>query len=111
MDKKAKLDRLTALSTLILDQHLARLQAAAAARNISLQRLQDLAPTQSDDLNPITSATTLIRYDLWADTKRREINLVLARQTVIWLDARKAAQEAFGRADVLQRIKTSLQKR
>lgn len=105
MDKFSNLSRLTALSTLILDQHLAKLQAATAAKNMSLQRLQDLAPMQSEGLDPIVSATTLMRYEHWADSKRREINMVLARQTVTWLEARKASQDAFGRADVLKRIK------
>lgn len=111
MDKRANLNRLTALSTLILDQHLAQLQASAAARNASLQRLQDLVPIPSDDSDTVTSATTLMRYEHWADSKRREINLVLARQTAIWLEARKGAQVAFGRADVLRRIEEAQKKR
>lgn len=105
MTQKSKLARLANLSTLILDQHLAQLQAAAAARQASLKQLQDLVPNPADDLGLVTDATTAINYERWADRKRRDINSVLARQTATWLEARLAAQTAFGRADVLQRIK------
>ena len=110
MKNKKGIDRLTALSNLILDQHLAKLQACAAERNRSLQRLQDLAAKPAEGMDDFTRATTLLRYESWADARRREMNLVLARQTVAWMEARKEAQTAFGRANVLQRIGKTLQK-
>jgi len=110
MNKKASLQRLTALSDLILDTQLAKLQAAAAERYKSLQRLEDLAAAPSDEANDLTHAATLMRYQRWADARRREINLVLARQTAVWMEARQNAQTAFGRAEVLKKIQTTLMK-
>jgi hypothetical protein len=101
---KHSLDRLTAIAEIIVEQRLAKLQACAAERNNSLQRLQDLVPTSSAETDPISQATTLLRYETWADARRREINLLLARQTVAWLEARSEAQSAFGRADVLKKL-------
>ena len=111
MKTKASLDRLTTLSDLILDTQLAKLQASAAERNKSLQRLEDLAAPPSDDADDIARAATLMRYERWADARRREINLVLARQTAVWMEARQNAQMAFGRAAVLKRIQKTLKKR
>jgi len=110
MKNTASLHRLRSLSTLILDQHLAKLQAAAAERRISLQRLQDLTPIPAKDLDDVTRAATLMRYERWADKRRRDINLVLAQQTATWMEARGKAQAAFGRADVLMRLAKSAKK-
>lgn len=107
MKHKNNLQRLNVLAKLILDQRLAKLQACEVDRNQSLRRLQDLVPNPSDEADPIAKVTTLLRYEAWADARRREINLVLARQTVAWMDARKEAQGAFGRADVLTRMAKS----
>jgi hypothetical protein len=46
-----------------------------------------------------------MRYALWADQRRSEINLVLARQTVEWVEARQEAARAFGRNQVLQKLR------
>jgi hypothetical protein len=104
MKKRQSLARLTALSDVILDQHLAKLQACAAERNASLQRLRDLAPAPAEGLDPITGAATLLRFEIWADARRSEINLVLARQTAAWMEAQAEAKTAFGRAQVLKRL-------
>jgi hypothetical protein len=104
MRQTEQLQRLNDLAKLILDQRLARLQACAAARQGSLQRLQDLAPKPAEDADPFEQATRLMRYEVWADTRRREINMLLARQTVGWLEARSEAQGALGRADVLRKL-------
>ncbi|WP_323005712.1 hypothetical protein [Pseudorhodobacter sp.] len=105
MKNKKALDRLSALSDLILDNKLAKLQACALQRNASLQRLQDLAAKDGDQLGPIALATAALRYEAWADARRSEINLALARQTAAWMEARKSAEIALGRAEVLSRLK------
>jgi hypothetical protein len=104
MTQKKNLHRLTDIASILLDQRLAKLQACAAERNMSLRQLQGLAPKASEGDDPIAQAMTLMRYETWADTRRREINLSLARQTAAWLEARAEAKGAFGRADVLKRI-------
>jgi len=111
MNNKANLHRLTALSGLILDTQLAKLQASAAERNKSLQQLEGLVAVPSDDPNDLTHTVTLMRYERWADAMRREINLILARQTAAWMEARQNAKTAFGRAEVLKKIQATRSKR
>jgi hypothetical protein len=53
----------------------------------------------------------MVRYQHWADLRRAEINLVLARQTVDWMEARGAAQSAFGRAEVLRQLQIKHKRR
>ena len=45
-----------------------------------------------------------MRYQLWADQRRSDINLTLARQTVTWTEARQDAARAFGRDQALNRL-------
>jgi hypothetical protein len=45
-----------------------------------------------------------VLYERWAEARRAEINLTLARQTAEWIEARDAARQAFGRADALRRL-------
>lgn len=111
MSKKESHARLAVLSSLILDQHLAKLQACAVERNASLQRLRDLAPKPAHQLNEIALATTLLRYEGWADARRSEINQTLARQTAAWLEARTRAETAFGRSEVLRKIQMKTEKK
>jgi hypothetical protein len=98
------LRRLKALSDLILNQHLADLRACAAARNQSLQRLRDLVVEPDDQLGPCASAAAAFQYERWAELRRSELNILLARQTVAWIEARKAAEIAFGRLEVLRKL-------
>ena len=46
-----------------------------------------------------------MRYQLWADQRRSAINLILARQTAAWSEARKDAAEAFGRDAVIAKLR------
>jgi hypothetical protein len=52
----------------------------------------------------VPGALAALRYAGWADARRAEINLRLARQTALWLQAQADARLAFGRADVLRRL-------
>jgi hypothetical protein len=103
--KDAKnLKYLRTLSDLILNQHLAGLRACADARNQSLQRLADLVAKPDDQLSPVASAATALQYERWAELRRSELNITLARQTVAWMDARSKAETAFGRSEVLKKL-------
>jgi hypothetical protein len=99
-----KIDRLRTLSDLILNQHLAGLRACANARNQSLQRLNDLMAKPDDQLSPVASAAAALQYERWAELRRSELNIILSRQTVAWMEARKAAETAFGRSEVLKKL-------
>lgn len=102
MTAKARLAQLQTLAQVTLDARLADLRAAAACREASLARLADLAlPVAHADLPPMAAAGIALRYQLWADHRRSEINLALARQTADWIEKRATATRAFGQAQAL----------
>ena len=99
------LQPLVGISQLILDAALADLRRAADARDESLARLCDLATVPCPTDLPLAAvAQADLLYARWADARRAEINLTLARQTADWLGARDAARRAFGRADALRKL-------
>jgi hypothetical protein len=105
MTEKEKLGQLRHISQLMLDLRLMTLERASQARQESLDHLAELnRPSPPTDLNPVTAGEVTMRYQLWADQRRSAINLVLARQTVEWTEARKDAAEAFGRSSVLGKL-------
>ncbi len=104
-DASRQIDQLRKLTDLMLDAKLLDLKAASAARQASLDRLADLdRPALATDLAEIAAAEVAIRYLHWADQRRSEINLTLARQTVTWIEARDAASLAFGKSQALQEL-------
>ncbi len=106
MTDRAKLARLVALSSLILETRLLTLEAAARARQNSLDRLAEVnRPSAAANLALVAAAEVALRYELWADQRRSEINTVLARQTAEWEEARQEAARAFGRNQVLGRLR------
>jgi hypothetical protein len=100
-----RMAQLADLGAMILDRRLADLERAARARADSRARLAglDLPPAETD-LPPVAAAQAGLRYQVWADARRAEINLLLARQTAEWLEAQDAARLAFGRAKALERL-------
>lgn len=111
-DRKAQLLSLGVLADLMLDSRLSALRAAAEARGASLTRLETLnAPPAATDLPAVAEALAGLAYQRWADARRAEINLVLARQTAEWMEARDAARLAFGRKRALQALATRLANR
>jgi hypothetical protein len=89
----------------MLDHKLAALTLAAAAREESKARLAGLSrPAADTDLPLAAAAQTSLLYERWAEARRAEINLTLARQTAEWIEARDAARQAFGRTDALRRL-------
>ena len=106
VDEKRNLTRLQQLATMIRDREMAGLRAAQLAREASEARLADLAkPMPTQDLDPIAAALTEIRWQRWADRRRAEINLQLARQIVECDRMRDGACHAFARSDVLRRLR------
>lgn len=106
MSRKRQIDRLSEIGGLILDVHLTRLKAAAKARADSLDRLAGLdAPGAPADIGAVAGHQAEVRYQAWADARRCEINLVLARQTATLLEARDAARHAFGQAQALRALR------
>lgn len=102
MNQKEQVQRLRALTGLILDMRLSDLRAAARAKQESLDRLAALHAPQATDLPPIAAAQADILYQRWAEQRRAEINLILARQTAEVLEARAMARRAFGQTEALR---------
>lgn len=103
MSKAKDLPRLAELAQLMLDHRLGQLRQSAEALDQS--RMQLAAINQAADpagLDPVTAARVALGYDRWADVRRAELNLVIARQSAAWHEARNDAQTAFGRVQALQ---------
>jgi hypothetical protein len=101
------LRRLGELTGLMLDHRLAVLRKAAEAKAQSETALAALSRPmpEGDGLVGASAELAALAYERWADARRAEINQQLARQTHIWMEARDAAQIAFGKAEVLRRLR------
>jgi hypothetical protein len=103
--------RLGILSQLVLDQRLMSLRGTTERRDQSLMQIAALDRTDDPaDLPPVAADQVALRYRLWADRRRTELNLVLARQTAEWLQARQDAAQAFGRVEALRALAARLDK-
>lgn len=106
MTPREKLANLKELTRLMLDLRLVELEKAARARQSSLDRLEELnRPQPSADPNPVIAGEVAMRYQHWADQRRTAINLDLARQTAEWDEAKRRAALAFGRDDVIGKLR------
>lgn len=110
MTKSEQMRRLEQVAGLLFDTRLTALQRAAAACAETRVRLAGLAMPEAleGDLPQISAALAALNYQRWADARRAELNLTLARQTAIWLEARDAAQLAFGKTQALAGVAAKL---
>lgn len=109
MTKAKNLARLSQITQLMLDLRLADLRAAAMKRQHSLDLLASLSHTPAaTDLSVVAAHQADLRYRQWADVRRAEINLVLARQTADMHVARDAAGHAFGKDQALRGVQAKL---
>jgi hypothetical protein len=110
MSGKAEISKLQLLVEMILDQRLSVLRKAAQAKQDSEAVLAGLACPEAvpSDLHGVSSQLAGLGYQRWADARRSEINVVLARQTVEFLAARDEARVAFGKADALSKVAEKL---
>ncbi len=92
------------IANLLRDLRLSDLSQARAARQASLDRLADLEPLPALDLDPAAEAQIALRYQIWADQRRAEIEPVLASQTVRVAETTRQAREAVGKAEVLRKL-------
>lgn len=112
MTKAKDIVRLGQITRLLLDVKLADLRAAAAKRQHSLDLLVSLnKAAPATDLSPVAAHQAELRYHLWADLRRAEINLVLARQTADLHIARDAAGQAFGKDQALRGVQAKLRQK
>ncbi len=113
MIKASDLCRLAEVAQLMLDHRLGQLHSAAAELERSRAQLAAInrAPRPPGDLAPVVAERVALTYDRWAEARRSELNLVIARQTLGWMEARSDAQGAFGRVQALQGLAARLKDR
>ena len=104
MNKNRDLAALGRIANLLRDLRLSDLSQARAARQASLDRLADLKPLPSLDLDAAAEAMVALRYQIWADLRRTEIEPVLASQTAKVVETTRQAREAVGKAEVLRKL-------
>lgn len=104
MTRRSDLARLQALAEMVETLRMSEMRAAAAACAQTRDRMRDLEAGPAPDLPPIAAARAALLYDRWADARRAELNMVLARQTVALSEAQDAARLAFGRARALEAV-------
>ncbi len=106
MTDAAKLKQLGELADLIFEMRLSRLETAARAKSESEALLRGLDQPAASEEGLIATAAAVagLAYQRWAERRRSEINLQLARQTAEWHEAREGAREAFGRTEALRRL-------
>lgn len=111
MSRQKEIAKLQVLAGLMLDHRLAGLQTAARAKAQSEAALAGLArPAEVEGLEGAAGALAGLQYQRWAEARRAEINLTLARQTRDWLEAQDSAREAFGKAEALKGLVAKLAK-
>lgn len=112
MTKASDMAKLADVAQLMLDHRLGHLRVATA--ELERSRMQIAALDRSDrpaELDPVIAERVALSYARWADQRRAELNLVIARQTASWLEARGEAQTAFGRVQALQGLAARLKER
>lgn len=97
---------LSRIAGLQKDMRLDALRRAEDERQTLLDRLASLArrPAVPDDLSPSVAAEIALRYDRWADLRRREIELLLRQKTQDCEHLKALAREAVGRDDAISRL-------
>ena len=100
-----QLGALKSLADMILDQRLITLRAAQSACAETRSKLAGLDGQGAvDDCALVIAAAADLRYQTWADLRRKDLNMQLARQTVVALEASDAARLAFGKQNVLAKL-------
>ncbi len=102
--KDEPLSRLIAMAAMVLDARSAALrktQAACAALKVQREALDHPAPEPAD----LGAARAALAYEAWAAVRRAEIDARLAAQQAQAKTQMAEARHAFGRHQVLERMK------
>lgn len=100
--------RLSELAQLALDHRLERMKTTSIRLDQSRTQLAAINEiSAAADLSFLAGARAELTYQPWADHRRSELNLVIARQTAEWLCARDEARTAFGRLSALRGLAKS----
>ena len=112
MTRSRDITRLADLAQLVLDHRLGQLRSTASLLDQSRMQLSAINQTSTPaDLDPMLSTRVGLDYERWADIRRAELNLVIARQTADWMIARDEARSAFGHVQALQSLSERVRSR
>ena len=93
------------LSDLLLQHRLGQMRLASARLERSRAQMAAIDKAAAPaDLPDVTADRVACEYRRWADARKAELNEVIARQALDALDARAAAETAFGRVQALRGI-------
>jgi hypothetical protein len=102
MTKARDLAKLADVAQLMLDHRLGQLRGAMSELDRSRMQLAAInEAARPADLPTVAAERVALNYDRWADIRRSELNLVIARQTAAWIEARSTAGLAFGKLQAL----------
>lgn len=111
MSKAQDMTRIAELAQLMLDHRLGQLRTTRVELDRSRSQLQAInAAAEPTDLPLVASQTVGLAYQRWADVRRSDLNLVIARQTADWIGAREDAGTAFGRLQALRGLVEKLER-
>ncbi|MEH7828662.1 hypothetical protein [Gemmobacter denitrificans] len=100
-----RLKVLADLAAMLKERSLEELRAAAARREATRERIAGLNVPPAEDLPLVAAAQANLTYQRWADQRRRELNMQLARETVEWMGCQEDARLAFGKSEVLRKLR------
>lgn len=106
MSADPRLAQLQKISHLVKDLHLAALRRAEAERAALLDRIATLRerPTPPVDLPPAVAVEVAMRYDHWAELRRREIEVALKQKAAECDVLRDRARVSLGRDETLGKL-------
>lgn len=112
MTKAQDMTRIAELAQLMLDHRLSQLRMARTELDRSKSQLQAInAAAEPADLPLVAAHTVGMSYQRWADVRRSDLNLVIARQTAGWIGAREEAGAAFGKLQALRGLAEKLNRK
>jgi hypothetical protein len=101
-----RLPGLVRIATLVKDMHLAELRRAEAERAALLGRIATLSetPTAPADLAPAVAVDVVMRYERWAELRRREVEAALALKIQECEALKARARLSVGRDGALTKL-------
>lgn len=105
MTDRSRVARLTEMAALVFDAKAEAMRAANHKREDIQRQIQALEAGHDQDLD-LWPANKLaaFSYQQWAAERRAKLNVQLAAQSVVCLQAAEAAKQAFGRNEILQKL-------
>lgn len=101
-----RLPGLMRLSTMVKELHLADLRRAEAERQALIDHIATLSqrPEAPADIPPAIAVEVAMRYDRWAELRRREVEQALAAKTAECDRLRARARQSVGRDGALVKL-------